>query len=63
MEVVSSGSESPVVQPDINSPTVSIIEDDLNLEDLMRQKALLQASLGAYNSESEGEKKIRTNFK
>ncbi|XP_055390310.1 uncharacterized protein LOC129619201 isoform X2 [Condylostylus longicornis] len=55
MEVVSSGSESPVIPPDINSPAVSIIEDDLNLEELMRQKALLQASLGAYMSESEGE--------
>uniref|UniRef100_T1GHV5 Serine/threonine-protein kinase PRP4 homolog n=1 Tax=Megaselia scalaris TaxID=36166 RepID=T1GHV5_MEGSC len=34
------------------SPDVAIIEDELNLEELMKQKALLQARLGAYLSES-----------
>lgn len=40
---------------DDTSPVVTIIEDDLNLEDLMRQKALLQARLGAYMSDTEGD--------
>ncbi|XP_037939613.1 serine/threonine-protein kinase PRP4 homolog [Teleopsis dalmanni] len=56
MEVGSSGSDSEVPNDDV-SPEVAIIEDDLNLEDLMKQKALLQARLGAYMSESEGEDK------
>ncbi|XP_071454378.1 serine/threonine-protein kinase PRP4 homolog, partial [Hetaerina americana] len=36
---------------------VSVIEDDMNLEDLMRQKALLQARLGAYMSEEDDDGK------
>lgn len=32
---------------------MAIIEDELNLEDLMKQKALLQARLGAYMSDNE----------
>ncbi|KAH8252200.1 hypothetical protein KR026_012071, partial [Drosophila bipectinata] len=45
--------DSPV---DVASPVISpIIEDELNLEDLMRQKALLQARLGAYLSDPEAE--------
>ncbi|XP_053956813.1 serine/threonine-protein kinase PRP4 homolog [Anastrepha ludens] len=54
MEVASSGSESEV-PIDVASPDVAIIEDELNLEELMKQKALLQARLGAYLSESDGE--------
>ncbi|XP_059218097.1 serine/threonine-protein kinase PRP4 homolog [Stomoxys calcitrans] len=54
MEIASSGSESDIPIDDA-SPVVSIIEDDLNLEDLMKQKALLQARLGAYMSDTEGD--------
>ncbi|CAD7004151.1 unnamed protein product [Ceratitis capitata] len=54
MEVASSGSESEVPN-DVASPDVAIIEDELNLDELMKQKALLQARLGAYLSESDGE--------
>lgn len=55
LEVASSGSESDV-PVDVASPVISpIIEDELNLEDLMRQKALLQARLGAYMSDPEAE--------
>ncbi|XP_020801722.1 serine/threonine-protein kinase PRP4 homolog isoform X1 [Drosophila serrata] len=53
LEVASSGSESDV-PVDVASPVIApIIEDELNLEDLMRQKALLQARLGAYMSDPE----------
>ncbi|XP_017066313.1 serine/threonine-protein kinase PRP4 homolog [Drosophila eugracilis] len=55
LEVASSGSESDV-PADVASPIIaSFIEDELNLEDLMRQKALLQARLGAYMSDPEAE--------
>ncbi|KAI8130981.1 Serine/threonine-protein kinase PRP4 like protein [Lucilia cuprina] len=54
MEVVSSGSESDV-PVDVASPDLAIIEDDLNLDELMKQKALLQARLGAYMSDTEGD--------
>ncbi|KAH8345779.1 hypothetical protein KR067_004003, partial [Drosophila pandora] len=55
LEVASSGSESDV-PVDVASPVISpIIEDELNLEELMRQKALLQARLGAYMSDPEAE--------
>lgn len=37
------------------SPDLAIIEDDLNLDELMKQKALLQARLGAYMSDTEGD--------
>ncbi|KAI8039366.1 serine/threonine-protein kinase PRP4 homolog isoform X2 [Drosophila gunungcola] len=55
LEVASSGSESDI-PAEVASPIIaSIIEDELNLEDLMRQKALLQARLGAYMSDPEAE--------
>lgn len=56
MQIVSSESESDSVQ-DVDSPDVAVIEDDeLNLEELMKQKALLQARLGNYAmSDTEGE--------
>lgn len=56
MQIVSSESESDSVQ-DVDSPDVAVIEDDeLNLEELMKQKALLQARLGTYAmSDTEGE--------
>ncbi|XP_036345116.1 serine/threonine-protein kinase PRP4 homolog [Rhagoletis pomonella] len=57
MEIASSGSESEV-PIDVASPDVAIIEDELNLEELMKQKALLQARLGAYLSESDGEDSV-----
>ncbi|XP_067648548.1 serine/threonine-protein kinase PRP4 homolog [Eurosta solidaginis] len=57
MEVVSSGSESEV-PIDVASPDVAIIEDDINLDELMKQKALLQARLGAYLSETDGEDSV-----
>lgn len=53
MEIVSSESDSEEVVDDVASPDVAVIEDELNLEELMKQKALLQARLGAYLSESE----------
>ncbi|KAH8378671.1 hypothetical protein KR009_000645, partial [Drosophila setifemur] len=58
LEVASSGSESDV-PIDVASPIIApiVLEDELNLEDLMRQKALLQARLGAYMSDPEAEEK------
>ncbi|XP_053672381.1 serine/threonine-protein kinase PRP4 homolog [Anopheles nili] len=54
-DVVSVESESDgVAEEDAPSPDVAVIEDDeLNLEDLMRQKALLQARLGEYATDEE----------
>uniref|UniRef100_A0A2M4A674 Serine/threonine-protein kinase PRP4 homolog n=1 Tax=Anopheles triannulatus TaxID=58253 RepID=A0A2M4A674_9DIPT len=50
---VESESEGSAVE-DAPSPDVAVIEDDeLNLEELMRQKALLQARLGEYASDEE----------
>lgn len=47
-QVISSASESGSVR-DVDSPDVTVIEeDDLNLEELMRQKAMLQARLGMF---------------
>lgn len=40
---------------DCDSPDVAVIEDELNLDELMKQKALLQARLGNYMSDSEPE--------
>lgn len=55
-QVVSSASESEgVIEEDCESPDVAVIEDELNLDELMRQKALLQARLGDYMSDSEPE--------
>lgn len=46
--IVSSESESDEIQ-DLDSPDVAVIEDDeLNLDELMRAKELLQQRLGAY---------------
>jgi serine/threonine-protein kinase PRP4 len=69
LEIVSSESEEEeesegFVEADCASPDFAVIEveDELNLEELMRQKALLQARLGAYNSEtseSEGKESTR----
>lgn len=60
-QVVSSASDSDTVR-DVDSPDVAIIEeDDLNLEELMRQKALLQARLGGIvMSDTESENSHRT---
>lgn len=44
-----------MVEEDCDSPDVAVIEDELNLDELMRQKALLQARLGDYMSDSEPE--------
>lgn len=55
MEIMSSDSESEVAVNDVDSPDVAVIEDELNLEDLMKQKALLQACLGNILSESDTE--------
>ncbi|KAM8710163.1 hypothetical protein ACLKA7_016887 [Drosophila subpalustris] len=53
LEVASSGSESEV-PVDVASPVLPPkLEDELNLEELMKQKALLQARLGAYMSDPE----------
>lgn len=65
MHIVSSGSESDGVQDvDVDSPDVAVIEDDeLNLEELMRQKALLQERLGDFvmsDTEGDGTPKART---
>lgn len=60
-QVVSSASDSDTVR-DVDSPDVAVIEeDDLNLEELMRQKALLQARLGGIvMSDTESENSRRT---
>lgn len=52
LEVVSSESESEPAQEDCPSPEVTILDDEMNLDELMKQKELLQAHLGAYLSES-----------
>lgn len=51
LEILSSNSETENYQEDCASPELILIEDDLNLEDLMKQKELLQARLIAYYSE------------
>uniref|UniRef100_A0A182SFS1 Serine/threonine-protein kinase PRP4 homolog n=1 Tax=Anopheles maculatus TaxID=74869 RepID=A0A182SFS1_9DIPT len=57
-DVVSVESESDgTAVEDAPSPDVAVIEDDeLNLEELMRQKALLQACLGEYATDEEDER-------
>lgn len=60
VEKMSSDSESdgkPIKDIDSDSVDVGIIEEEMNLEDLMRQKALLQARLGAYMSDSDSSAK------
>lgn len=51
LEIISSNSETENYQEDCASPELTLIEDDLNLEDLMKQKELLQARLVAYFSD------------
>lgn len=60
-QVVSSASDSDTVR-DVDSPDVAVIEeDDLNLDELMRQKALLQARLGGIQmSDTESENSHKT---
>lgn len=61
-QVVSSASDSDTVN-DVDSPDVAVIEDDedLNLEELMRQKAFLQARLGGIPmSDTESENSHKT---
>lgn len=55
LEIISSNSETENYQEDCASPELTLIEDDLNLEELMKQKELLQARLYAYNSEKSDE--------
>ncbi|KAH9642391.1 hypothetical protein HF086_004923 [Spodoptera exigua] len=55
LEILSSNSETENYQEDCESPELMLIEDDLNLEDLMKQKELLQARLIAYYSEKSDE--------
>ncbi|XP_013147484.1 PREDICTED: serine/threonine-protein kinase prp4 isoform X2 [Papilio polytes] len=58
LETISSNSGTENYQEDCASPELALIEDDLNLEELMKQKELLQARLVAYyseKSEDEGE--------
>lgn len=55
---VESDSEGTAVE-DAPSPDVAVIEDELNLEDLMRQKALLQARLGEFVSDEDDEAEAR----
>lgn len=62
-QVVSSASSESDVINDVESPDVAVIEDDedLNLEELMRQKALLQARLGGIPmSDTESENSHKT---
>ncbi|XP_050360819.1 uncharacterized protein LOC126780395 [Nymphalis io] len=51
LEILSSNSEDENYQEDCASPELTMIEDDLNLEELMKQKELLQARLVAYSSD------------
>ncbi|XP_072930851.1 serine/threonine-protein kinase PRP4 homolog isoform X2 [Epargyreus clarus] len=55
LETISSTSGTENYQEDCASPELTIIEDDLNLDELMRQKELLQARLVAYYSEKSDE--------
>lgn len=50
MSIINNVSFRQTIDP---SPDVAVIEDEFNLEDLMKQKELLQARLGAYGSESD----------
>lgn len=59
LEIVSSESDSEGIIDDVDSPDVAVIEDELNLEDLMKQKAMLQARLGDIVSESDNEDEHR----
>lgn len=57
LEIVSSESDSDggQIPVDVDSPDVAVIEDELNLEELMKQKALLQARLGVITSDTDEE--------
>ncbi|CAO1323233.1 unnamed protein product [Diamesa hyperborea] len=59
VDVLSSDTESEGILEDCASPDVAVIEDELNLEELMKQKARLQARLGNYLSESDVEDNIK----
>lgn len=63
-QVVSSATSESDTVADVDSPDVAVIEDDeedLNLEELMRQKALLQARLGGIPmSDTESENSHKT---
>lgn len=60
--VISEDEESDVVPSlppsDSEDVDVGIIEDDMNLEELMKQKELLQARLGAYESENDESERL-----
>ncbi|XP_058466220.1 serine/threonine-protein kinase PRP4 homolog isoform X2 [Malaya genurostris] len=59
-EIVSVESDSDATEvEDAPSPDVAVIEDELNLEDLMRQKALLQARLGEFVSDDDEEGEVK----
>lgn len=57
--VVSSASDSEGLIEDCDSPDVAVIEDDddINLDELMKQKALLQEKLGVMMSDSDSNDK------
>ncbi|XP_068633162.1 uncharacterized protein Prp4k [Battus philenor] len=59
LEIISSNSETENYQEDCASPELALIEDDLNLEELMKQKELLQARLVAYFSDKSEDEKER----
>ncbi|XP_038216440.1 serine/threonine-protein kinase prp4 [Zerene cesonia] len=59
VEIISSNSETENYQEDCASPELTMIEDDLNLEELMHQKELLQARLVAYSSDTSDEENQR----
>lgn len=64
--VVSSASDSEGLVEDCDSPDVAVIEDDddINLDELMKQKALLQEKLGVMMSDSDSnDKKIEKKVK
>lgn len=57
-------SDSDNYQDDCVSPELSQLEEDLNLEDLMKQKELLQARLVAFNSDkSDDESTLKKHVK
>lgn len=60
LEIVSSESDSDggMIPVDVDSPDVAVIEDELNLEELMKQKALLQARLGVITSDTDEDEPI-----
>ncbi|XP_039763182.1 serine/threonine-protein kinase prp4 isoform X1 [Pararge aegeria] len=59
LEIISSNSEAENYQEDCASPELAV-EDDLDLEELMKQKELLQARLVAYYSDKSDDEKVCT---